>query len=101
MALYSLKSRHQNTQSLVLQAFSVPRCEICGAGEFSGRESIGSNVINILGGTASTRGVVGGGRGEAAVLTDRLANAVYKEACLIMPDSVYLFHEHVSLDFPN
>lgn len=61
-------------------------------------------MINILGGTASTRGVVRGGgreRREAAVLTDRLANAVYKEACLIVLDSVYLFHEHVSLDFPN
>lgn len=58
-------------------------------------------MINILGGTASTRGVVLGGRGEAAVLMDRLVNSVYKEACLIVLDSVYLFHEHVSLDFPN
>lgn len=60
-------------------------------------------MISILGGTASTRGVVRGvgGGGEAAVLTDRLANAVYREACLIVPDSVYLFHEHVSLDLPN
>lgn len=56
----SLKASIKTHNRLVLQAFSVPRHEICEAREFSGRESSLSNVINILGRTASTRGVVRG-----------------------------------------